>query len=102
MNLKFRDADMPKWTQDQAIAFEAARECITDMMGICSAAIAAEESCAHPDPARLADLEAELTRLAAERAVLTVLDEERVAAVRGTYGPRIRAHRAAQRDRAAA
>ena len=34
---------MAKWTQEQAVAFECARECITDMMGICSAKIAAEE-----------------------------------------------------------
>ena len=34
---------MAKWTQEQAVAFECARECITDMMGICSAKIAEEE-----------------------------------------------------------
>ena len=35
---------MAKWTQEQAVAFECARECITDMMGICSTKIAEEEA----------------------------------------------------------
>lgn len=42
--------DKLKWTQDQAIAFECALECITDLMGICSTAIADEVS--QPMPGR--------------------------------------------------
>ena len=95
---------MPKWTQDQAVAFEAARECLTDMMGIYSATIAAEEACTLPNATRLAELEAELDSLAAERASLRLHDEDRVAAVRETFGPRIRDHRMQQAhsDQAAA
>ena len=65
----------PKWTQDEAVAFECARECITDLMGICSTAIADEEAEAQPNVDRLDELENELVELARERAALTVLDQ---------------------------
>lgn len=92
--------DMAKWTQDQAVAFEAARECLTDMMSICSAAIEAEEAKASPDPVRLTQLEQDLADLARERAALTVHDEARIAVIRSEYGARIRAHRQQHRHAA--
>lgn len=92
---------MSKWTQDQAIAFESARECITDMMGIRSGEIAAEEHQAQPDLQKLARLEAELESLARERAELTVADQDRIASVRSIYGAAIRDYRASRQKRAA-
>jgi hypothetical protein len=82
-----------KWTQEEAIAFECAREVITDMMAICSADID-EEECKHsPDLERLALLETELARLADERAALTVSDQDEVARVRKEYGAKVRQRR---------
>lgn len=92
---------MAKWTQDQSVAFEAARECVTDMMGICSEAIEAEEAKVWPNPVRLAQLEQELADLARERASLTVQDEARVATIRSEYGARVRAYRQQHRQEAA-
>ena len=82
-----------KWTQEQAVAFECARECITDMMGICSAKIAEEEGKTDPDRAVLTELENELTRLARERSSLTITDDERITTVRRQYGEVIRRFR---------
>lgn len=84
---------MAKWTQEQAVAFECARECITDMMGICSTKIAEEEGKTDPDRAVLTELENELTRLAFERSSLTITDDERIATVRRQYGEVIRCFR---------
>lgn len=87
------DFKMAKWTQEQAVAFECARECITDMMGICSTKIAEEEGKTDPDRAVLTELENELTRLARERSSLTITDDERIATVRRQYGEVIRCFR---------
>ena len=73
---------MAKWTQEQAVAFECARECITDMMGICSAKIAAEEGKTDPDRAALTELENELTRLARERSSFRAVVASRLSALR--------------------
>ena len=91
----------PKWTQDEAVAFECARECITDMMGICSTAIADEESQPAPDAVRLAGLEKNLADLARERAALTVADQDKIATIRREYGAQVRAHRAQHQKQAA-
>ena len=85
----------PMWTQEQAVAFECAREAISDLMAICSAAIASEEASA-PEGPRLAELEQELAGLARERADLRVADHDRIAAIRRTYGERVRVYRAQQ------
>lgn len=91
----------PKWTQDEAVAFECARECITDMMGICSTAIADEEGRPAPDATRLAGLEKDLAELARERAALTVADQDKIAMIRREYGARVRAHRSQHQKQAA-
>lgn len=82
----------PKWTQDEAIAFECARECITHMMAICSEAIADDETRGKPDNNRLSTLEARLSELAKERAELTITDQDRIAVIRTEYGGHVRAH----------
>lgn len=93
--------NMVKWTQEQAVAFECARECITDMMGICSGKIADEEGRAAPDSVRLASLERELSELARERASLTIHDDDKVAKIRSEYGSKIRQYRSQQHRQAA-
>lgn len=63
---------MQKWTQNEAIAFECAREVITDLRAILIGQIAEEYSKLNPDLERLASLRAERSRLFRERAGLRV------------------------------
>lgn len=83
------DEPRPKWTQDEAIAFECARECITHLMAICTGELHNGE----PAESRRAELEAELSRLARERSALHVADQTNIARIRTEYGARIRSHR---------
>ena len=83
-----------QWTQDEAIAFECAREAITDMMAIQSGQIAAESRKAMPDNERVTALRAKRSRLARERAALHVINQADIARIRIEYGAIIRAWRA--------
>ncbi|MDO8777173.1 MAG: hypothetical protein Q7K57_52380 [Burkholderiaceae bacterium] len=83
-----------KWTQEQSIAFECAREVITDMMAICSGRIADEASKAEPDANSLSELRANCSRLSIERAALHVDDYSDIARIRKEYGAVVRAWRA--------
>lgn len=83
---------LPAWTQADAIAFEAARECLTDVMAIISAELAAPGLTTE----REGLLSAELKRLHEERAALAVGDRERVAAIRSAYGRQVREFRASR------
>jgi hypothetical protein len=83
----------PQWTQDQAISFEAARECLSDVIAICIARIADEETKSVPDVVRLTSLEDELASLIAKRQALRLADAESVANVRAVYGAQVRAYR---------
>jgi len=85
---------MQKWTQDEAIAFECAREVISDLMAIQTAQIAEESSKENPDVERVDSLRAERSRLFCERAGLHVKDHAMVAHVRAEYGARVRVWRA--------
>ena len=85
---------MKQWTQEEAVAFECAREVITDLMAIHTGQIAEESGKLAPDAARLAVLRAERSRLAQERAGLHVGDHSDVARVRAEYGAMVRAWRA--------
>lgn len=87
---------MEMWTQEQAIAFETARECITDMMAICTGKLAHERAKAVPDDRVIADILAERTRLAQERARLRVLDDVGVAHATEVYGRAVRRWRERQ------
>ena len=84
---------MQQWTQDEAIAFECAREAITDLMAIQTGQIAEEARKAAPDTGRLASLRSERSRLARERAALHVDDLADVARIRAEYGAIVRAWR---------
>lgn len=82
----------PAWSQADAIAFEAARECLTDVMAIVSAELAVPGLTAE----RERELSAEFVRLHEERARLAVGDRERVAAIRSAYGKQVRDFRASR------
>ena len=77
----------PKWTQEEAIAYESALECITHLRAI----LTAERHNDNPPSERLAEIEAESARLASERRALSVHDHAEIARIRRDYGQRIRA-----------
>lgn len=85
---------MEKWTQDEAIAFECAREVITDLQAILTSQIAEESGKVHPDEDLIVDLRAERARLFRERTELRLKDHANVARIRKEYGARVRAWRA--------
>lgn len=91
----------PLWTQDQALAYEAACECIGEVMAICSADLHRENRLLAPNAQRVAALQIELVKLGDERAALRVGDAQAVAAARATYGARVRAYRAQRQQQAA-
>jgi hypothetical protein len=91
-----------KWTQEEAIAFECARECITDMMAICSGQLAEERASKAPDVARILSLETDLVQLSQERVNLRGTQTDEIACVRASYGMAIRAYRAAHMHSVAA
>lgn len=78
----------PKWTQEEAIAYECALECISDLRAILTG-----ERHDNPTPERLAALDAEFSRLGAERRALSVHEHAEIARIRSDYGRRIRYHR---------
>jgi hypothetical protein len=90
-----------QWTQEEAVAFECAREVITDLMAIYTGRIAEEAGKAQPDADRLATLRAERSRLAQERTGLHVENQAEVARIRAEYGALVRAWRADPRALAA-
>lgn len=89
---------MNTWTQDEAIAFEAARECITDMIAIQTEAMELERGRAAPDAARLEALQARRVELGAELRGLRLGDAAAVQRILATYGPQLRADLAAARS----
>lgn len=91
----------PLWTQEQAIAFEAACECISHVMAICSAELHRAQANQVPDIELVDSLRAQLASLALERSALHVGDDERVASVRAVYGARVRLHTQRLKHRAA-
>jgi hypothetical protein len=82
-----------KWTQEEAIAFECARECFTDMMAICSGQLAGEKASKNLDVVRIRSLETDLARLAQERADLRGFQTDEIARIRVLYGEMIRNYR---------
>lgn len=85
----------PEWTQQEAIDYECAVECISDMVSIRTAKIAREERAPHPDRAQLDRWEAEVQQLCQEQSAPTVHSHEHIARILRDYGEQIRAHRAA-------
>jgi len=92
-----KDFKMQKWTQDQAIAFECAREVITDMMAIQTALIAIETEKVDPDLEYLINLRIMRSKLSIERSALHVNDDAMINYIRGQYGAIVRSWREEKR-----
>lgn len=88
------NATVAKWTQNEAVAFECAREVMTDMHAILTEQIFEESGKNSPNAERLASLRAERSRLLQERAALRVKDHAEIARVRAQYGAMVRSWRA--------
>jgi hypothetical protein len=77
----------PAWTHEEGIAFECAREVITDVMGILSSEIAREV-----DPQIAESKRKQRSALFQEREALRVSDQKTIARVRQVYGKTVRKH----------
>lgn len=82
--------ELVRWTQDEAIAFEAARDCITHLLAIRLARHRELESLGGPVTPEQVGLDAEIQRLLAERRGLHVKDHAEIARVRQEYGAMVR------------
>lgn len=75
----------PLWTQEEAVAFECAREYLSDIIGIYSHELSGQEA-----PAALGEraswLQAEIARVVELRRQLRVKDHDQIAKVRSVYG----------------
>ncbi|GHT99902.1 hypothetical protein FACS1894154_07950 [Betaproteobacteria bacterium] len=85
------------WTQEEAVAFECAREVITHLMAIHTRQIHEERNKRVPDLNRVEQLLAERSRLFQEQKNLHVQDSNKVARIRREYGAIIREWRDAHK-----
>lgn len=81
-----------KWTQDEAVAFECAREAITELMSIYTTRITHELARTFVDSELLKSLREERTRLAGERLALRIDKHADIERIRRDYGAAIRAY----------
>jgi hypothetical protein len=81
----------PAWSQEDAVAYEVARECITRMMAIRTSWIAEEQRQAEPNPAKLEVWRRERFQYATELADLDVRDRMKSERICEFYGAQIRA-----------
>ena len=86
------DGKVPEWTQEEAIAYECAREAISDLMGIKFSRLYEERRKENPDMALVTKLDDEITRLSDERDGLRLNDHASIARVRSEYGALVRAY----------
>lgn len=84
------------WTYDEALDFEVACEAITMMMSRCSANLWEEKHKSNPDAERIAQIRAEMSRLAGERRNLHVDNYANVEVIINKYGPILKAEYAAR------
>jgi hypothetical protein len=81
-----------RWTQDQAIAYECARELIGHLMAIKSEQIEQGLGKVTPDQERIEALRLERSVLHQERNALHVTDDAQVERARREYGAAIRTY----------
>jgi hypothetical protein len=81
---------MSLWTQEEAISFEAAKECIGHWIAIHSEKIGIECVKDSPDFDLLQDLRRERFRLCDERRDMPFDDPKKIALIRHHYGALIR------------
>jgi hypothetical protein len=86
----------PKWSQDQAIAYEAALEAINDVIAGYSEQIALEQDSATPNAARIAWLEMRTDQATEIMHSLNVEDTANVRQVLTEYSAMVRARDAAE------
>jgi len=86
----------PMWSQDQAIAYEAALEAINDVIAGYSEQIDAEENRAQPNAQRLAWLTMRVSHARDEAHSLDVTDDASVRQVLAEYSAIVRARDAAE------
>lgn len=80
----------PKWSQEDSVNFESARELIVLLMAYRSEWIAAERGKAQPDLELVARWIAERSAYAAELRGLDVTDRDNIARIRRDYGAEAR------------
>ena len=80
----------PKWTQDEAIAFEAAKECIGHWIAIFSEKISNEKKKDVPNLMFLKKLEGERGMACKERRKIPFDDPKKIASIRQHYGELVR------------
>jgi hypothetical protein len=80
----------PAWTQDEAVAYECARECIVHLMAILTGDISQLEGESAGGTRRRELLSGERSRLAAELRQLQLKDQQSIARIRQEYGTIIR------------
>lgn len=88
---------MEKYTQDEAIEFECAREAITDLISIYNGQIYEESSKTKPDDELLSKLRLYRYRLVLERSTFHVKDHEIITQINVEYGAQIKAWREERR-----
>ncbi|MFZ5528740.1 MAG: hypothetical protein ACOZE7_18955 [Pseudomonadota bacterium] len=76
----------PLWSQEEAIAYECAREYLSDVMGLYSQQLDGEEARCDPKADHMDWLRAEIARLGELRRQLRVKDHKEVAEIRAVYG----------------
>ena len=84
---------MQQWTQDQAVAFECARECIVELMVICSAELGDLDGQVDVCADRVNRQERRLADLAAELRQLHLADTDNIERIRRDYGRQVREYR---------
>jgi len=82
--------NQPLWTQEEAIAFESARETLGHMIAICSTLIDEEEALPIPDLQRIAELEKKQDQFLQERLALHVDSKAEIIRIRLEYASKIK------------
>jgi len=82
--------DLPLWSQEEAIAYESACECINHLIALYSAEINNQKP--QVDTAQVVRLKAARGSFATELRTLHVFDREQVSRIREEYGAFIRQH----------
>lgn len=82
--------NQPKWTHEDCVNYESARELITHLMAFRSEWIGRERAKAAPDLVAIERWNAERGAYAAELRGLDVTDRENIARIRRDYGAEIR------------
>jgi len=82
--------DLPSWDAREGLDFEVALDLLGDLIGWYSTEGYAEQGKPVPDPVRVAECDALVSRYAAERKALSIRDRAGVARAIGEYGPLVR------------